>query len=262
MFKVPHYKQTQFLTEAIGNNAFDYDQRCETHPEPTIRVAPLLETPDINTALQKLRIGLVPAFEIAEEGETKSFLGLDNFTVSPNPLNKKSPIFIFDNHNHAFYFWHWTALTHKPSTPLTLIHIDQHKDSRIPAEMLPEKEAQVLKNVHAYTNQILNVGNFIPPAVKTGLIDQVHIIDSSSSLNNPFTNRDFRKKQTDPLHSPYILDIDLDFFAPELDYIEKSQKIALIKKLLPKATVTTIATSPYFMKQELAFQILKEIFIN
>lgn len=256
MPQVPHYKQTRFLTEPIGNNAFDYDIRCESHPEPTIRIAPLIEVPNHQSALKKLRKGLTPSFEIAEEREIKSFLGLENFLKFPNPQNPKTPIFIFDNHNHAFYFWHWYWISKEHQQPLTLIHIDQHKDSRIPAELLSLEDAKDLNKVYEYTNEILNVGNFIPPAFKTGLINQVFIIDSSTTTSNPFGHQsDF-----DPEKTPFILDIDLDFFAPEMDYIQNAEKYLLIKNLLAKAKIITIATSPYFLKQELAFEILHEIF--
>lgn len=255
MNKIPHYKQTRFLTEQIGNNAFDYDIRSETHPEPTIRIAPLIKFPNHKAALKKLRQGLLPAFEIAEDAETKSFHGLENFLQFPNPQNPDSPIFIFDNHNHAFYFWHWYSNSKKQATPLTLIHIDQHKDSRIPAEILSPEDAKDLNKVYEYTNEILNVGNFIPPAFKTGLIDRLYIIDSSTTLSNPFGNDNFI-----PQEQAYILDIDLDFFAPEMNYLNNTEKFALIRKLLPKAKIVTMATSPYFLKQELAFEILHELF--
>lgn len=46
-----------------------------------------------------------------------------------------------------------------------------------------------------------------------------------------------------------VLNIDLDFFAPEMDFIPEEKKFKLIRKLLPKVQCVTIATSPYFIDQ-------------
>jgi hypothetical protein len=46
-----------------------------------------------------------------------------------------------------------------------------------------------------------------------------------------------------------VLNLDLDIFAPELDYIDEVKKIAIIRNLLSKVRYATIATSPYFIEQ-------------
>lgn len=46
-----------------------------------------------------------------------------------------------------------------------------------------------------------------------------------------------------------ILNLDLDIFAPELDYIDERKKIACIQNLLSQVKYVTIATSPYFIDQ-------------
>lgn len=259
---IPHYRNPVWLTGPSGNNAFDLDKRSETNPEPQLRVAPLLSFENVTAALQQLHVGRDIMFEVFDDDRVKSFAGLENFLLFPNPISdpveKTTPVFVFDNHNHAFYFWHITQKTLSLTRPLTLIHIDQHKDSRVPAELLSPQDAEIPDKLYTYTNEILNVGNFIPPAVKTGLIDRVINIDSSTTLetmtaHSPRTHSD---------QTPYILDIDLDFFAPELDYIDHQKKIDLIKKLLPHAAITTIATSPFFMDQQKAIALIRDIFSN
>lgn len=185
-------------------------------------------------------------FEIAENQTVKAFPGLQNFLQLK--LKKQPPIYIFDNHNHAFYFWHFEKSIKNLTEYSTIIRFDQHRDSRIPASFLTPQQSRDLDQVFQYTNEILNVGNFIPAALKTGIIKKIILIDSAYSLEN------FRKNQLPKIKTqqPIILDIDLDFFAPELDYIDNQLKLDTIKKLLPLAATITIATSPFFIDQKLA----------
>jgi hypothetical protein len=57
-----------------------------------------------------------------------------------------------------------------------------------------------------------------------------------------------------------ILNIDLDIFSPEMDFIDDTKKMKLIKKLLHRAPLITIATSPFFIDQEIALRKLYELF--
>jgi hypothetical protein len=54
--------------------------------------------------------------------------------------------------------------------------------------------------------------------------------------------------------------LDLDFFEPKLDYINYDLKKKVILDIARKAKVITIATSPFFINQELALKIFKDIF--
>ena len=58
----------------------------------------------------------------------------------------------------------------------------------------------------------------------------------------------------------FVLDIDLDIFSKDMDYIPLDIKINKIRNLIKKAKTITIATSPYFIEQEYAINILKKIF--
>ena len=129
-----------------------------------------------------------------------------------------------------------------------MIHIDQHRDSRVPANFISEVESRNPDKVYQYARDFLNVGNFIPPAIKTGLIDQVIFLDSQKSLE------EFNIEIV--LNHNVILDIDLDFFSPDLDYIGNDLKIKTIQQLIPHAKLITIATSPFFINQELALEKL------
>ena len=252
------YQQPFYLTESLGNNAFDYQQRAETHPEPQLRIAPLLELNNLEKLSSELAISHEIAFAAEENAQIKAFAGLKNFLTFKTL--QEVPVYIFDNHNHAFYFWHLEKQRDQLKNNATLIHIDQHKDSRIPAEFLSSEDAQDLNKLFQYTNEILNVGNFIPPAFKTGLIKEMLLVDSEKSLQE--FNSLYPEFQNSPTTKNLILDIDIDFFAPELDYIDNQKKLALIKQILPQAAIITIATSPFFIDQKLAIDWIKKIFLS
>lgn len=85
-----------------------------------------------------------------------------------------------------------------------------------------------------------NVGNYIVPALGSGLISQMIRIENEFQIDERMGY--IPSKNT-------ILNIDLDIFAPELDYIDVQKKIQLIQNLLKKCQFATIATSPYFIEQ-------------
>jgi hypothetical protein len=59
-----------------------------------------------------------------------------------------------------------------------------------------------------------------------------------------------------------ILNLDLDFFEPELDYIDYELKKKVILDIASKAKVITVATSPFFINQELALKVFRDLFFK
>jgi hypothetical protein len=57
-----------------------------------------------------------------------------------------------------------------------------------------------------------------------------------------------------------ILNLDLDFFEPALDFIDYNLKKEVILDLAEKAILVTVSTSPFFINQELALKVFKDIF--
>lgn len=98
-----------------------------------------------------------------------------------------------------------------------------------------------------YTNEILNVGSFIKPALKHNVFSDVIIIDSSYGFDLE-------------IEGEFVLDIDLDIFSKDMDYIPYDLKVSRIKDLIKRAKVITIASSPFFINQEYAIKVLKELF--
>ena len=225
------------ITEPVGNNAFSFDHR----KNKAIFVAPL-----ISAAPADVKPGDKIVFSEMEDGSEKNRTGLKNFVYFPY---QGKDIFIFDNHNHAFFFWLAGFLQNKIQPGLPLVHIDQHTDMREPAKYpnFSLNKNVTLKQAFDYTNQILNVGNFIKPALKLGLFTKVQIIDSSTAFEQNIPER-------------FVLDIDLDIFSDDMRYIPEEEKREKIRKYIQKADFITIATSPFFINQNKAIKILRTLF--
>jgi len=175
-----------------------------------------------------LQVGKEVAFEDFEDGELKSCVGLENF-VRMEILG--TPAVVFDNHNHGFYFWHeWGA------KGATLVHVDQHKDTREPGEWFRE-------DAFRYTNEVLNVGNYILPAARCGMVDEVVSITGSEG---PWEVRE----------GNVILNLDLDFFVPEME-IDFNAAREFLRAQARAADFITVATSPFFIEQEEALEVLR-----
>lgn len=230
-----HY-QGFFLKEKLGNNAFTYELRW---PNAQLRVPKLI----LGTT-KDLKIWSKPAFsECDESWKVKEYLGLEYFIKLNNSSN---PIYIFDNHNHALYFRYkelrnWD-ITKWKQDKIALIHIDQHSDLNQNTNTLPETN---LDDIFNFVQTKCNVGNFIEPALKANLISHIDQIRSEYKLLN-YQN----------IHKNYILDIDLDFRAEEMSIKQFDETIKKTKNLILNAKVVTIATSPYFLPQEKAIQLL------
>lgn len=90
------YTSPYILTEQSGNNVFAWERRYERYGKlPTLTIPAL-----IDGDISDVQIGDEIVFEEIENGELKSCRGLKHFVKM-----KDQEIFIFDNHNHALYFW-------------------------------------------------------------------------------------------------------------------------------------------------------------
>lgn len=222
-----------YIEEPVGNNVFSYEERTNKK----IFVPKL-----IKGTLDDISLGKNIVFnEIDEDTEIKA-MGLENL-VQYEVDNKT--VYVFDNHNHAFYFWMKSLDRGLFNQGCKLVHVDQHKDMRKPEDY--NVDIENLDDVFRYTNKVLNVGNFIQPALKKEIFSDVIIIDSSYGFDIN-------------VEGEYVLDIDLDIFSEDMDYIPYDFKLKKIKDLIKKAKVITIATSPYFINQEYAIKVLKELF--
>lgn len=224
------------IDQRVGNNAFSFDQR----EHKSIYVPSLIEG-----GLEYLKEGRMPVF--AEYYQNKEYLlnGLDLFLYWKSAGKH---IFIFDNHNHAFFFWLYGLNQKMFNLNQQLVHVDQHTDMRDP-EVYPSFSLQQysLKEAFTYTNYTLNVGNFIKPALKLGIFSDIEMVTKEDDLQKPFS-------------SDVVLDIDIDFFSDEMGYISHQKKVDFTQNLIHQSSFITVATSPYFIEQRCAIEVVLELF--
>ncbi len=93
------YEKENIITERTGNNAFAWEERKKEYgKDPTLFVPRLIEG-----VISHVVIGDAIVFEEVEKKRINSCIGLRNFVRISR--NKQTEIVIFDNHNHALYFW-------------------------------------------------------------------------------------------------------------------------------------------------------------
>jgi uncharacterized protein (UPF0212 family) len=134
-----------------------------------------------------------------------------------------------------------------------LIHVDEHADTRDPWEYLMKPDSLDIDKVFHYTNYVYNVWNYIVPAEKEGLIQNTIQVRNTHNLEEYLDLRS-------TLGSDIIFNLDLDFFQPDLDFIDYDLKKKVCLDAADKAKVITVATSPFFIDQKLALKVFNDIF--
>ncbi|QFR38939.1 hypothetical protein A9Q91_01760 [Candidatus Gracilibacteria bacterium 28_42_T64] len=236
------YREGFYLTQSVGNNTFSYDNR----KNKKLYIPSL-----INGSIDDIKLGDQVVFEDYDfDDKLSSCYGLKNFYKIP--WDGKD-IYLFDNHNHAYYFWYLARAQGIIGDNNTLIHIDEHADTRDGGEYLLKPDSCDLKKVFQFTNFTLNVGNYIIPAQKEGIIADIIQVRNETNL------KDYMDLRLD-LAGDIVLNLDLDFFQPDLDFIDFNLKKKVVLDAAKKAKIITVATSPFFINQELAIEVFRGIF--
>ena len=229
-----NYYNGFYIEEPVGNNIFSYEERSQKR----------IYVPALSgDSLDELKISDEFCFCECLEGEEICCRGLEKFIELKREQNTA---YIFDNHNHALYFWVDALEKGYFEKGVQLVHIDQHKDMREPERYI---ESLDKKDIFEYTNYVLNVGNFIKPALEMGIFSEVIIIDSEYGFN----------EKTKNIGKNFVLDIDVDIFSKDMEYIDFDLRMDCIKELAKKAKAITVATSPYFIDQYYAIELVKEM---
>jgi len=272
------YSKDFYISEPVGNNAFSYDAR--PHKElyvPALKNIESLEevrfhpylSPTLSYEEREQAAKRVTLEEYDFEGNMQTCFGLENLyelnsLLNPLPFQGKGAtkpkIYIVDNHNHVFYFWYLTRSLGVIRDNALLYHIDEHADTRDPWEYLLKPDSQDLQKAFDYTNFTLNVGNYIIPAEKEWLIWQTIQIRGESALQEYIKTPLSILSWEERWNHNIILNLDLDFFEPELDFIDYNLKKQVILDIAKKADLITICTSPYFINQQRALEVLRDLF--
>ena len=242
------YNKWFFIESPVWNNEFSFDKRQNKKLfVPEIIEAKSFDEIKLQDDLEKI------AFEDFDfDDKLSTNYWLKNFYRFQMWWKE---VVLFDNHNHAFYFWYEARSRKIIWDKNILIHIDQHADTRDNDKIISKSDSKSLEKVFDFTNFVLNVWDYIIPAQKEGIIENIVQIRNTKNLEDYLQN--FSNKKN---NSKIILNLDLDFFASELDFIDFELKKKVILDVFEKASYVTVCTSPFFVDQGLAVEKFKEIF--
>lgn len=242
------YNKWFFIESPVWNNEFSFDKRQNKKLfVPEIIEAKSFDEIKFQDDLEKI------AFEDFDfDNKLSTNYWLKNFYRFQMWWKE---VVLFDNHNHAFYFWYEARSRKIIWDKNILIHIDQHADTRDNDKIISKSDSKSLEKVFDFTNFVLNVWDYIIPAQKEGIIENIVQIRNTKNLEDYLQN--FSNKKN---NSKIILNLDLDFFASELDFIDFELKKKVILDVFEKASYVTVCTSPFFVDQRLAVEKFKEIF--
>ena len=242
------YNKWFFIESPVWNNEFSFDKRQNKNLfVPEIIEAKSFDEIKFQDDLEKI------AFEDFDfDDKLSTNYWLKNFYRFQMWWKE---VVLFDNHNHAFYFWYEARSRKIIWDKNILIHIDQHADTRDNDKIISKSDSKSLEKVFDFTNFVLNVWDYIIPAQKEWIIENIVQIRNTKNLEDYLQN--FSNKKN---NSKIILNLDLDFFASELDFIDFELKKKVILDVFEKASYVTVCTSPFFVDQRLAVEKFKEIF--
>lgn len=92
---------------------------------------------------------------------------------------------VFDNHNHALYFWYEAREQGLIGAKNTLVHIDEHSDlweNEYDLKVETCRGTSLLEKVFHFTNHQCHVGNYIQPALRSGIVEKVLCIEDTIGM--------------------------------------------------------------------------------
>lgn len=110
--------------------------------------------------------------------------------------------------------------------------------------------------VEDFVNFRTEVGNYVEPALRSGLVNRFVRMEGETDLIREYELIASGKYDG----SPIVLNLDLDFFAPDLDDVPFELKRSVVLAFAEKARLITVATSPVFIEQERALRYLRMLF--
>jgi hypothetical protein len=154
-------------------------------------------------------------------------------------------VYVFDNHNKILF-----PLTEYYETTscnaIHVLHIDAHPDDAIfrGSDRISELTRSNCANVISRTR----VSDFFDAISETKLV---------SNIQRVVTSQDFHTFNVP--HLPYVLSLDIDIFGTEGNFVDLETKVSVIAQAWKYADVIMIATSPGFINQEFAYNIIYQL---
>lgn len=233
----PWYTPGKLLEVGQGNNAFSLPLKADR--------SKLTITPLKIGKLDELNVGKHIAFQDFEGERWQDCVGLESAILC---LNFPIPIYIFDNHNHVFYAWCEALKMGWFEKGAVLVHMDEHFDASMPPLIPAQSDLKSLENVWRFTNETLQIATYIKPALTLEIFSEcVDYVESSQFA--------VRNQQSMDI----VLNLDIDVFHSDMNHISWQQKIDVLKYYLPRVKLITIATSPYFIDQHKAIDLIKKV---
>ncbi len=236
--------------------------------------------------LDDVRPGSKPAFrEFGTGGSPVEYPGLEAFVSARwNGI----PLHVFDNHNHALAFWCEAFSNGVFDRGAILAHIDMHSDLWPNESDLDLSRSGDAAYVEAFVNEKTSVGTYVEPAMRSGMFAEFVRVEGEGDLRREWANVGIGKygpevfpnavespnapvaEVRDNLsEGPYrggkpfpdiVLNLDLDFFAPDLEDVPFELKRDVILAFARRSKAITVATSPCFIEPGRAISALRNIF--
>ncbi len=235
------------ITESVGNNRFG---QIEGDAVLSLKV-PRRIFGDFSDVRLSDRIAFRDS---VEGGGNREIPGLESFVST---VWEGVPFHVFDNHNYALAFWleaHASGILPKG---FRLVHVDMHSDLWKNGFDLDLERSGNSSYVEDFVNTKTEVGNYIDPAVRCGFVGEIVKIEGEDELESALAR--LENGEID-FALPTVLNLDLDFFAPDLDYIPFELKKRAVLAFAKKSRLVTVATSPGFIDGEAALRTFGRIF--
>lgn len=240
------FESPSVITEAVGNNRFGQPSGRPTLP---------LEVPKrIFGTFDDVRISTRTAFRDSVDGGFREMPGLENFVTAEWG---GIPFHVFDNHNYALAFWLEAYASGILPKGFRLVHVDMHSDLWKNGSDLDLERVGDGEYVEDFVNRKTEVGNYIDPAIRCGLVGEIVKIEGEGELESALVR--LENGEID-FNVPTVLNLDLDFFAPDLDYVPFEVKKRAILAFAKKSRIVTVATSPGFIEGGLVLRAFRDVF--
>lgn len=169
-------------------------------------------------------------------------------------FHKNKLIYLIDNHNKSlFSFLEVSEILKKD---FNIIHIDAHRDDARFQKEVPEKINW--KNIN-WCLENSRVSDYLDLAKKTNLVGKIFNITQQKEFEDFLQNFSFGKILK---KNNFILNLDIDIFGTEGEYIDLELKMKSIVKAWKNSSAVVIATSPGYINQKDAKKIIEILLKN